>query len=257
MKTICMIPARFDSTRFPGKVLADLWGKPMVQHVYERAQRARSIDEVYVATDNEQVGTAVRAFSGRAIMTSKNHQSGTDRIAEAITDLKADIIINVQADEPLISPAIIDRLAQHLSRNPGIMMATLCTRITDQKEIDNPNVVKVIMDRHSTALYFSRWAIPYKRNRDSKDNVIYYKHIGIYGYRREFLLAFVRWPVSSLEEAEKLEQLRALENGYPIAVVEVKYKGQGVDTPEDLESIKRQKVKYEVRSANGNQKRYR
>jgi 3-deoxy-manno-octulosonate cytidylyltransferase (CMP-KDO synthetase) len=239
MKTVCVIPARYASTRFPGKVLADLWGKPVIRHIYERVRKARAIDGVWVATDDRRVMEAVRAFGGNAVLTSKKHQSGTDRIAEAIKDIKADLIINVQGDEPLISPAIIDRLALHMARNPGIMMGTLCTRIINKNEIDNPNVVKVIMDRHGTALYFSRWPIPYKRDRDRKTNVIYNKHIGIYGYRREFLLQFVHWPVSTLEKAEKLEQLRALENGYPITVLTVSYQGVGIDTFKDLVSVRK------------------
>jgi 3-deoxy-manno-octulosonate cytidylyltransferase (CMP-KDO synthetase) len=248
MKALCIIPARYGSTRFKGKVLALLWGKPIIQHVYERASRAKSISEVWVATDHKKVYDTVQAFGGKAIMTSARHQSGTDRIAEAITKIKGDIIINVQGDEPLIAPTIIDRLGRYLLANPSVQMGTLATGITDKKELANPNVVKVVCDKHGTALYFSRWPIPFLRDQANTKNVHYYKHIGIYGYRREFLLGFVKWPVSSLEKAEKLEQLRVLENGYPITVLKVNYRGVGVDTVEDLEKIKRQKSKCKMQN---------
>jgi 3-deoxy-manno-octulosonate cytidylyltransferase (CMP-KDO synthetase) len=242
MKVIGVIPARYHSTRFPGKVLAYLWGKSLIQHVYERTARAKSISDVWVATDDKRIFKVVKGFKGKVKMTSRRHQSGTDRIAEAVKNISGDIILNVQGDEPLISPAVIDRLVGTLKRGKDIIMGSVYTNIKDQAELQDPNVVKVVINNHDNALYFSRSMIPFLRDQAESKHVNYYKHIGIYGYQRRFLLKLVKWPMTPLEKSEKLEQLRALENGFPIRMVKVRYQGQGVDTKEDLEKL-RQRIK--------------
>ncbi|MBI5184823.1 MAG: 3-deoxy-manno-octulosonate cytidylyltransferase [Nitrospinae bacterium] len=237
MKITAVIPARYGSTRFPGKVLAMIQGKPMVQWVYEKAARASLVERVLVATDDERVAEAVRSFGGDVRMTAKTHPSGTDRIAEVARDLSSDILVNVQGDEPGIEPVHIDLVANLLLQDPGAAMATLASRITAAEEHENPNVVKVVFDQKGHALYFSRYGIPF--NRDGLPRTERYKHIGLYSYRREFILKFVGLPPTPLERMECLEQLRALENGYKIRVGVTEYSGVGVDTPEDLERISR------------------
>jgi 3-deoxy-manno-octulosonate cytidylyltransferase (CMP-KDO synthetase) len=238
MKVICVIPARYGSTRFKGKVLANLWGKPIIQHVYERALRAKTVAETWVATDDKRVYERVRAFGGKVQMTSRRHRSGTDRIAEVARSMPADIIINVQGDEPLISPAIIDRLVLMFKQDKSCVMGSVCTRIQHHDELHNSNVVKVVMDTKNNALYFSRFPIPFFRDHHRIKNVIYYKHIGIYGFRRQGLYKLVGLPATPLEKSEKLEQLRALENGFRIRMIKVRYRGRGVDTRQDLEKLK-------------------
>lgn len=244
MRVICVIPARYGSTRFPGKVLARLWGKPIIQHVYERAARAATVAELWVATDDKRVYEQVRRFGGNVKMTSRQHRSGTDRTAEAVRGVPGDIIINVQGDEPLIYPALINRLAQALQRDAGSTMASVCTRINDDDDLKNPNVVKVVMDTDGNALYFSRCPIPFLRDQNGSRHVTYYKHIGIYGFRRQALLKLVRLPATPLEKSEKLEQLRALENGYRIKMLKARYQGQGVDTRQDLEKLIKNKARH-------------
>lgn len=236
MNIICVIPARFFSTRLPGKPLAVIAGKPMIQHVYERAKLAQRPSEVIIATDHELVLSAAESFGGKAIMTSPDHPTGTDRLAEvAALYPAADIIINVQGDEPLIAPDVIDSLAGAFDNAaPGLIMATLMTEM-DEDEYLNPAAVKVVTDLNGYALYFSRSLIPYPRNRH--DELKSFKHIGIYAYRRDFLLAFAKLPPTPLERAESLEQLRALEHGYRIKVLKTDFKSVGVDTPEDLERV--------------------
>ena len=234
MKVLCVIPARFASTRLPGKPLKDIAGKPMVVRVYERASQARLVDETLVATDDERIKTAVEAAGGKAMLTRADHATGTDRLAEVAEAYpEVDLIVNVQGDEPLIDPGLIDELAGLFANEPELAMATVKTEIEDEAEQKNPNNVKVVCDKAGYALYFSRSLMPYPR----KDGCPVYKHIGIYAYRRDFLLHYAKMEPTPLEQAESLEQLRALENGYRIKVVETKAKFVGVDTVEDLERV--------------------
>ncbi|MGZ6193081.1 MAG: 3-deoxy-manno-octulosonate cytidylyltransferase [Syntrophales bacterium] len=240
MKVVCIIPARYTSTRFPGKALAVLLGKPMIQHVYERVLAASTVSFAAVATDDERIIAAVERFGGRAIMTAASHRSGTDRIAEAVSRLDiddSDIVVNVQGDQPLFEPSQIDEVAQPLLDDQVIPMSTLIYKIVRKEEITHPNAVKVIFDQNHFALYFSRATIPYVR--DSSAKASYYKHHGIYAYRRAFLKEFTKLPESSLEKLEALEQLRALEHGYKIKVVETPYDSVEVDTPQELERVRR------------------
>lgn len=235
MKVLCVIPARYFSTRLPGKPLADIAGKPMIQRVYERACRATLPEKVLIATDHELVRDTVAGFGGAAVMTSSGHPSGTDRLAEvARLYPEAEIIVNVQGDEPLIEPSVIDRLAQALLDDPTVAMATLATPM-HSAEYDKPSAVKVVTDLAGFALYFSRSRIPYPRQ--ATDTVPVWQHIGIYAYRREFLLAFADLAPTPLEKMESLEQLRALEHGYRIKVLHTDFASIGVDTPEDLERV--------------------
>jgi 3-deoxy-manno-octulosonate cytidylyltransferase (CMP-KDO synthetase) len=250
-KVVGIIPARYASVRFPGKVLASLWGKPIVQHVYERAKRAKSLSEVLVATDDERVKAVVESFGGECVMTSPHHPSGTDRIAEVAERLDADVVVNIQGDEPLIAPEAIDAAVQPFFADPTLKMTTLATPIADEGEYRNPNVVKVVTDRDGFALYFSRSPLPFFRPKGTMaetpsfaipdDAVVRpLRHIGLYAYRREFLLQFAQWAPTALERAEGLEQLRALEHGVRIKVVITPYRSVGVDTPDDLERLNRQ-----------------
>jgi 3-deoxy-manno-octulosonate cytidylyltransferase (CMP-KDO synthetase) len=229
-----VIPARFASSRFPGKALAPLAGKPILQHVYERASQARYLSKLVIATDDDRIAKTARSFGAQVQMTRPDHLSGTDRVAEVASSDHAQVIVNIQGDEPLIDPAAIDAAALALLDDPELPMATLKKRIEIPSEVDNPNVVKVVSDLAGDAIYFSRWAIPYMRDGGG---IVHFKHIGLYVYRREFLLAYSGLPVGPLEQAERLEQLRAIENGYRIRVVETEYESLGVDTPEDLERI--------------------
>lgn len=239
MKILGIIPARYASTRFPGKPLFPIAGKPLVQWVVERCRSARSISEVVVATDDERIATAVRPFC-RVEMTREDHPSGTDRIAEVVARVGCDAVVNVQGDEPLIDPVVIDAVADELRTS---VMSTAATSIRDVLEYDNPNVVKVVLSSAGKALYFSRRTIPFLRDKSQCSPVEqlaafpFLKHLGIYGFRRETLLQLVQFPPSSLEMAEKLEQLRALENGIAIQVVRVNYESIGVDVPGDVERV--------------------
>ena len=232
MKTLCVIPARYASTRLPGKPLKDIAGKPMICRVYERALKAQSMSEVLVATDDERILAVVKEHGGKAMLTAKNHPTGTDRLAEvAAAYPDVDVIVNVQGDEPLIEPKLIDELAAVFTEDENLQMATVMTPMVSEEEKNNPNNVKVITDRNGYALYFSRSLIPYPRN---DEGVPVYKHIGIYAYRRDFLLKYAKMAPTPLESTESLEQLRALENGYKIKVVKTDYRFVGVDTAEDL-----------------------
>ena len=234
MKVLCIIPARYASTRLPGKPLRDIAGKPMIVRVYERATGAQRVHEVVVATDDERIRAAVEEHGGNAVMTRADHATGTDRLAEVAAQRPdCDLIINVQGDEPLIDPAVIDALVAPFEHDAALMMATAKTEITDAAEMENPNNVKVVADHTGNALYFSRARIPYARNAGAK----VYKHIGIYAYRRDFLLAYAKMAQTELECSESLEQLRALENGYRIRVVETDAVFIGVDTEEDLAAV--------------------
>jgi 3-deoxy-manno-octulosonate cytidylyltransferase (CMP-KDO synthetase) len=240
MKVICIIPARYASTRFPGKALADLLGKPMIQHVYERVLKARTLSFAAVATDDERIVAAVEGFGGRAIITAATHRSGTDRIAEAVSRLDiedSDIVVNIQGDQPLFEPSQIDEVAKPLLDDPAIPMSTLIYKIVREEEVSHPNAVKVVFDRDHFAIYFSRATIPYVRDKGHEGN--YYKHHGIYAYRRAFLKEFTKLSEGILEKLEALEQLRALEHGYRIKVVETPYDSVEVDTRQELESVRR------------------
>jgi len=240
MKALCIIPARYASTRLPGKPLRDIAGKPMIVRVYERAVQAKRVQDVVVATDDERIRTAVEEHGGRAVMTRTDHVTGTDRLAEVaekMTDY--DLIINVQGDEPLIDPTVIDALVEPFLADARLSMATAKTLLTDEEEIANPNNVKVITDLTGNALYFSRARIPYARNEGA--NV--YKHIGIYAYRRDFLLSYARMAQTPLERSESLEQLRALENGHRIHVIETDAVFIGVDTEEDLTAVNEEYIR--------------
>ena len=235
MKVLCVIPARYASTRLPGKPLALIAGKPMIQHVYERACHAVMPQEVVVATDSKIVADAVKEFGGKVMMTSPDHPSGTDRLAEvALSYPDIDVIVNVQGDEPMIPPEVIDRLAQAFADDKDLKMATLKT-LMGEEDYNNPNAVKVVTDQNGYALYFSRSLLPYPRNRKADFKV--YKHVGIYAYRRSFLLSYAAYEPTPLEQIEGLEQLRVLENGQRIKVLESKFQGIGIDTQEDLDAI--------------------
>jgi 3-deoxy-manno-octulosonate cytidylyltransferase (CMP-KDO synthetase) len=236
-KILGVIPARFASTRFPGKVLAPIANKTMLQHVYDRACMCTYLTSVIIATDDDRVYAAARSFGARVRMTRSDHLSGTDRVAEVASAEDAEIIVNIQGDEPLIDPAAIDAAILPMVHEPDLVMATLKKRIEDRREITDPNVVKVVTDGAGDAIYFSRCAIPFER--DQSRGTAYFKHIGLYVYRRDFLLAYSALPVGPLETAERLEQLRAMENGYRIRVVETEYESLGVDTPEDLARVSR------------------
>lgn len=234
MKIVCVIPARYASTRLPGKPLADIAGKPMVVRTYERALLAKKPSEVIVAVDDERVLSAVQSAGGKAVMTAKNHPTGTDRLAEVAEKFPdADVIINIQGDEPLIDPQIIDALAQVFVDDESLQMATVKTPMTEEEK-NKPGNVKVVTDKNEFALYFSRSLIPYPRENTG---VTVYKHIGIYGYRRDFLLQYAKLQPTPLEQTESLEQLRALENGYKIKVITTDKHFVGVDTPEDLAEV--------------------
>lgn len=232
MSIVTIIPARYASTRLPGKPLLDIAGKPMIQLVVERVRQASRIDRIIVATDDERIAAAVRSFGGEARLTAGDHPTGTDRLAEVAQALPdAKLIINVQGDEPLIPPQAIDALAAVFVDQPDLQMATLITSLTDE-EAANPAVVKVASSLDGHALYFSRSLIPYPRNRGPQTR--YFKHIGVYAYRRDFLLHFARLAPTPLEQTESLEQLRALEHGFRIRLIETPFHSVGVDTPEDL-----------------------
>jgi len=241
MRIIGIIPARYGSTRFPGKSLALIAGKPLIQRVIERSQLAKSLIDVVVATDDARIAEVASKFC-RVEMTREDHPSGSDRIAEVALRWDCDAVVNIQGDEPLIDPAVIDAVAGALGREE---MSTAATLVRNPDEYDNPNVVKVVVNAAGRALYFSRRTIPYLReaaSRSANEQLAafpFLKHLGIYGYRRETLLRLVRFPVSPLENAEKLEQLRALENGIQIAVVKVAYDSVGVDVPGDVKRVEK------------------
>jgi 3-deoxy-manno-octulosonate cytidylyltransferase (CMP-KDO synthetase) len=234
MRVAGVIPARYHSTRLPGKPLSDIGGKPMIQHVYENALRASVLDPVLVATDDERIAAAVAGFGGRAVMTSADHQTGSDRIAEVARGLDTEVVVNIQGDEPFVSPRMLEEVVRPLFEDAELPMCTLMNEIPEEAFSD-PAVVKVVTDLAGNALYFSRSLIPYPRRREGHRA---YEHIGIYAYRREFLLAYTALAPTPLEHAESLEQLRALEHGYRIKVVLTgadDYIPLSVDTPEDLE----------------------
>jgi 3-deoxy-manno-octulosonate cytidylyltransferase (CMP-KDO synthetase) len=234
MKSIIVIPARYGSTRLPGKALADINGKPLIQWVYERACESRLKDDVLIATDDVRIGDACRAFGAPAVMTGTHCTSGTDRVYEAVRGVDADIVVNLQGDEPQIRGDMIDTLIRAIELE-GLDMATLCAYITEPHDYKSPHVAKVVLDRNGFALYFSRAPLPFFQKTIS---IPTYRHIGIYAFSRQFLETFVKLPVGQLEQAESLEQLRALEAGYRIKVLLTDYEGIGVDTENDLAKVR-------------------
>jgi len=236
MKCVAVIPARYGSSRLPGKPLADILGKPMIQHVYERVLQVPGLDRVVVATDDQRIVDVVRAFGGDVLMTSPDHPSGTDRLAEVQRSIPADVYLNVQGDEPLVDPTHLSSLVQAMADAPDVGMATLCHPITPQ-EADNPNSVKVVVNRAGHALYFSRAKVPYVR--DAKVQPTYLKHVGVYAYRADVLANFSSLPASELEAAEMLEQLRLMDAGVRIKMVRVEHAAPGVDSPACLERVRR------------------
>jgi 3-deoxy-manno-octulosonate cytidylyltransferase (CMP-KDO synthetase) len=241
VQVLAVIPARFASSRLPGKALLSLAGKPMVQHVYERVGRAKKVSRVVVATDDERIAQAVRGFGGEAMMTRSDHRSGTERVAEVAAKISADVYINVQGDEPLIEPAAVDALAEIFSEDTDaeIQVATLCVPITNPADIMDPNVVKVVLDFQGDALLFSRAPIPWVREEAARVHARHCKHLGVYAYRREPLLEFPTLPPGDLEKLEQLEQLRFLENGYKIRVAETPFDSVSVDVPEDVARVEK------------------
>ena len=236
MSIIAVIPSRYASTRLPGKPLVDICGKPMVQHVYERVRQVSLFDEVLVATDDERIAAVVEGFGGKVCMTSPDCPSGSDRLIEVASSHPADIYVNVQGDEPLVEPSSIEKLAKVMLENDDLQMGTLCYPITAE-QAQNPNLVKVVCAHNGNALYFSRSPIPFPRSGGIAPS--YFGHLGMYAYRRDFLMNFGSLPYSPLENTEKLEQLRVLQAGIAIRVLEVEAAGPGVDTPEDLEEVRR------------------
>jgi len=249
MSVVAIIPARYGSTRLPGKPLANIGGKPMIQHVYESASKARELDRVLVATDDRRIEKAVKSFGGEVMMTARRHRSGTDRLAEVAHKIRADWLVNVQGDLPFIHADTIAQAVLPMRRDRTIPMATVCTPIYDESEWRNPNVVKVLTDHAGFALYFSRAPIPFVRNgvidprgkktARTKRHLFGYRHFGLYVYRRDFLLKFARLQPTELERIESLEQLRALQNGYRIYVAEVDERSIEVDTLADLKKAER------------------
>ncbi len=241
MKVVCVIPARYASSRFPGKPLALLANHPMIEWVYRRALKARKIDQVMVATDDERIANAVKKFGGNVCMTPSNLASGTDRVAMAVEGMEADVVINLQGDEPLVDPRLLDALAQVFEERPEVKIATPIAKIHDTRELTDPNLVRVAIDHQGFALFFTRSIIPYLRDVADQSRWIeqfpFYKHIGIYAYRKDFLLTLTKIPPGPLEMAEKLEQLRVLENGYRIFTVKTAYQSHSVDTPDDLKRV--------------------
>lgn len=240
-----IIPARYASTRFPGKPLALIKGLPMIQHVYHQVSKAKTVERVIIATDDERIAAAVDGFAGEVMLTRADHPTGTDRLAEVAERIDAELIVNVQGDEPLIDPRMIDQAVQPLIDNPQLQMGTLAGRIDQIEDFYNPNVVKVVKDSAGLALYFSRAPIPWPRDlsraglAEVLDRVVLYRHVGLYVYRRELLLNYPKMPVTPLEVLENLEQLRALESGIKLYVSETEFSSHGVDTPEDLERVSR------------------
>jgi len=237
-KVVGVIPARYGSSRFRGKIVADICGKPMIQRVYEQSKKSKLLDELIVAVDDERVLRCVEEFGGKAVMTRADHQSGTDRLAEAMEKIEADIVVNIQGDQPLFDSKMIDEAVQPMLDDPAIKMSTLKTKIGEE-DYSDPAVVKVVVDEEDNALYFSRSLIPYSRDKVAVD---VYEHVGLYVYRKDFLLEISKMPQTALEKIEMLEQLRVLEKGYKIKVIETKcdsISGISVDTPEDLAKVEK------------------
>lgn len=236
MKALGVIPARLGSTRLSEKILRLIAGKPMIQHVWERAKQARKLKDVIVATDDARIQQCVEGFGGKAVMTRTDHPNGTSRIAEVMKSLKHEVVINIQGDQPLVDPRALDEMVSIFEKSKAVEVLTLAVRMMSAKDFENPNIVKVVCDADGNALYFSRATIPFFR--DPNDCAFsFLKHLGVYGYRREFLLKFVTWEPGELEQVEKLEQLRILERGHSVRVIETAYDFISVDTEEDLRKV--------------------
>ena len=236
---LAVIPSRYGAVRLPGKPLVQIAGKPMIQHVWERASRATKLSKVVVATDDERIRAAVQSFGGEAIMTRADHRSGTDRVAEVAATAPADIFINVQGDEPLVSPEAIDALVDAIAEDELVQLATLAVPLQHTKDIMDPNIVKVVLDFNSDALYFSRAPIPWVRGTKNSVHARHLKHLGLYAYRKEALLDYNTLPPGDLERVEQLEQLRWMENGYKMRVAETEHDAVSVDVPEDVERVEK------------------
>ena len=235
VRIAAIIPARYASTRFPGKPLAEINGKPMIEHVYQRVVGIEEIADVIIATDDKRIYQRVEDFGGTAVMTADDIKSGTDRIARVAYEIEADLIVNIQGDEPILKKEMVQEAISPFYENPDLLMSTLKKEIVDEEELNNHNIVKVVTDKKGYALYFSRYPIPYQRNKGA----VYYKHIGLYVYNKQFLLKYSKLKQTPLEQSESLEQLRVLENGYKIKVVETRYNSIGVDVPEDINKIEK------------------
>jgi 3-deoxy-manno-octulosonate cytidylyltransferase (CMP-KDO synthetase) len=234
---IAVIPARYGSTRLPGKPLATIAGRPMIQHVVERVRRAHRVSRVVVATDDDRIKRAVEDFGGEALLTRADHRSGTDRVAEVAAHLAAEIYVNIQGDEPLIDPGTIDAVVSEMLEDESVQVATPCSAITRTNDIMDPNITKVVRDFDENALYFSHAPVPWVRDKDQVVAAKFWKHIGLYAFRRDALLEFPTLPPGELERIEQLEQLRWLENGFRIRVVETQYDAVSVDVPEDVARV--------------------
>ena len=245
LEAIGIIPARYGSTRFEGKVIKDLCGKPIIQHVYERAKKAKTLDDLIIAADDDRIIKVVEKFGGKVVFTSKSHATGTDRLTEVVNAIDVKIVVNIQGDEPLINPMIIDDLVRAIQSDPTASMATVVKKSYKEEEFKSQDVVKAILDQKNYALYFSRSPIPTFLT-PQYNGAYFYKHIGIYAFTKDFLFMFKKLPASSLEMGERLEQLRALDHGYKISAIETKFETVGVDTPEDLALAKALLEKGEV-----------
>ncbi len=234
---LAVVPARFASTRFPGKPLTLIAGRPMIQHVVERVRKAGQVSRVLVATDDARIVKVVEGFGGEAMLTRSDHANGTDRVAEVAAHVSAEIYVNVQGDEPLIDPGSIDAIVSAMLEDDSVQIATPCVAISEPKDIMDPNVVKVVRDFDGNGIYFSRAPIPWVRDTAAKIAIRHWKHLGLYGYRRDALLEYPTLPPGELEQVEQLEQLRWLENGFPIRVVETDYDAVSVDVPSDVERV--------------------
>lgn len=236
MEAVGIIPARYGSIRFKGKLLADFCGKPVIQYTWENAKKSKFIEDLIIATDDKRIYNVAKGFGAKVVYTSKGHKSGSDRLTEVTASIDTKVVVNIQADEPLIHPSMIDDVVGPILKDSNIDVTTLCHKIKNKEELLDPNVVKVVVDRKGFALYFSRAPIPY--DQQTMDNgrkpMSCYKHIGLYAYTKDFLFTFKSLPQSTLEKIEKLEQLRIIENGYKIKVIETKYETVGIDTPADL-----------------------
>lgn len=236
MKAVALIPARYAATRFKGKLMAELGNKSVILRTYESTVDTGLFDEVVVATDSDIIFNEITSNGGKAVMSQREHESGSDRIAEAVADMDADIVVNVQGDTPFVKKEPLQKLLQQFS-DSSVQVGSLMQELKEQQFIDDPNYVKVAVDKNNNALFFSRSVIPYPRNKNI--SIVYYEHIGVYAFRKQVLLSFTSWPVSPLEDAEKIECLRYLENGVPIRMVITDYMGVEIDTPEDLERAAR------------------
>ncbi|MDH4221963.1 MAG: 3-deoxy-manno-octulosonate cytidylyltransferase [candidate division Zixibacteria bacterium] len=235
---IGVIPVRYNSSRLPGKPFLPVQGKPLLQRVYERASRSKLLDKIMVATDDERINKLVKDFEGNVVLTSGRPKSGTDRVAEAVRNSNPDLVLNIQGDEPFLKPEMIDQLIDFMKKNKKVQMGTLAMKVRDRDFFENPNRVKVVIDKKGDALYFSRFPVPFKR--DGKSNKIdHYEHIGIYAFRKEFLIKFSQWKQTPLEKSESLEQLRVLENGFKIKVVVTDYGSKSINSFSDLKGLKK------------------